>query len=275
VKLRVAGAQIPVSRDVSLNLAAILRSIEAAGNGAADILLTPEGSLSGYTHAFDQAAVARALEEVRDAARRRGLGLALGTCFVERDGLCYDQLRFYDTDGSYLGFHSKTLTCGTLGVPSRGEVEHFSVAPLRTFTIKGIPCGGLVCNDMWANPGYTPVPDPHLSQKLADAGARIVFHSVNGDRDGSAWSTDSSWNYHKSNLELRARAGRLFIVTVDNCAPLDVPCASPGGVVGPEGTWLARTPRQGEHVFVFDVGLEETHERAAGRHQHQDGTEAG
>ena len=83
-------------------------------------------------------------------------------------------------------------------------------------------------------PGLYPGARPHLSQQLADAGARIVFHSVNGDRDGSPWSTVSSWNYHESNLELRARAGKLFIVTVDNCAPLDVPCSSPGGVVGPE-----------------------------------------
>ena len=254
--IRVAGSQIPVTLDVPGNLAAILRSIEAAADGGADILLTPEGSLSGYTHTFDQAAVEHALQEVRSFARKRRLGLALGTCFIESDGRCYDQLRFYGPDGSYLGFHSKTLTCGTLGVPSRGEIEHFSVAPLRTFTIKGIPCGGLVCNDMWANPGYTPMPDPHLSQKLSEAGARIVFHSVNGDRDGSSWSTESSWNYHQSNLELRARAGRLFIVTVDNCAPLDLPCASPGGVVGPEGTWLVRAPRQGEHVFQLDISLQ-------------------
>src|SRR5208283_3058816 len=171
VTIRVAGSQIPVTLDVPGNLAAILRSIEAAADGGADILLTPEGSLSGYTHTFDQAAVEHALQEVRSFARKRRLGLALGTCFIESDGRCYDQLRFYGPDGSYLGFHSKTLTCGTLGVPSRGEIEHFSVAPLRTFTIKGIPCGGLVCNDMWANPGYTPMPDPHLSQKLSEAGA--------------------------------------------------------------------------------------------------------
>lgn len=253
--IRVAGAQVPVTRDVSENLRAILRAIEAAARDGADILLTPEGSLSGYTHEFDQREVEKALGEVRSAARQHRLGLALGTCFTEADGRCFDQLRLYDAGGSYMGFHSKTLTCGTLGTPSRGEIEHFSIAPLRTFVVKGIPCGALICNDLWANPGYTPMPDTHLTQQLADAGAKIVFHSVNGDRDGSPWSTVSSWNYHESNLELRARAGRLFIVTVDNCAPLDVPCSSPGGVVGPAGTWLVRTPRRGEHVFVAELDL--------------------
>jgi predicted amidohydrolase len=252
---RVAGAQIPVTRSIPDNRGAILRAITAAADAGANILLTPEGSLSGYTHLFDQDEVARALQDVRAAARWHGLGLALGTCFREDDGRCYDQLRFYDVDGSYRGFHSKTLTCGTLTAPFRGEIEHFAIAPLETFVINGIRCGGLVCNDMWANPGYTPTPDPHLSQRLADAGARIIFHSVNGDRDGSPWSTVTGWSYHESNLQLRARAGALFIVTVDNCFPLDVPCASPGGVVGPDGSWLARAPRQGEHVFVFDIRL--------------------
>ena len=255
MRLRVAGAQIPITRNVADNLRAILRSLESAAASSADILLTPEGSLSGYTHEFDQGEVEQALQEVCREARKRALGLALGTCFTESDGRCYDQLRFYDAEGAYLGFHSKTLTCGTLSTPSRGEIEHFSTAPLRTFMIRGIRCGGLVCNDLWANPGYTPTPDTHLSQQLAGTGARIIFHSVNGDRDGSPWSTVSSWNYHESNLELRARAGKLFIVTVDSCAPLAVPCSSPGGVVGPNGAWLVRTPRQGEHVFVFELSL--------------------
>lgn len=254
--MRVAGAQVPVTLSIPDNRRAILRAIESAARGSADILLTPEGSLSGYTHQFDQGEAGRALRDICAAAREHRLGLALGTCFTESDGRCYDQLRFYDAEGTFLGFHSKTLTCGTLGSPFRGEIEHFSVTPLRTFEINGIRCGGLICNDLWANPGYTPHPDTHLSQQLADAGARIIFHAVNGDRDGSPWSTVSTWNYHESNLELRARAGKLFIVTVDNCAPLHVPCSSPGGVVGPDGAWLLRAPRQGEHVFFCELNLD-------------------
>jgi predicted amidohydrolase len=253
--IRVAGGQIPVTLSIADNRKAILRAIEVVSRDKADILLTPEGSLSGYTHKFDQGDVEKALQDICRAAREHGVALALGTCFTESDGKCYDQLRFYDAEGSYLGFHSKTLTCGTLTSPFRGEIEHFSVAPLRTFVIKGIRCGGLICNDLWANPGYTPTPDTHLSQQLAAAGVRIIFHSVNGDRDGSPWSTVSSWNYHESNLELRARAGKLFIVTVDNCAPLDVPCSSPGGVVGPDGSWMVRAPRKGEHMFQLELNL--------------------
>ena len=47
--MRVSGAQLDVTRDISRNLGAILCAIERAASDEADILLTPEGSLSGYT----------------------------------------------------------------------------------------------------------------------------------------------------------------------------------------------------------------------------------
>jgi len=86
---------------------------------------------------------------------------------------------------------------------------------------------------MWANPVYTPVPDIHLSQQLSDMGARIIFHAVNGGRDGSDWSRSVVWPYHETNLRMRARSGNIWIVTVDNSDPTDLPCSSPSGVIGP------------------------------------------
>jgi len=55
--LHVAGAQLPVTRDVTSNVAAIERAIGYAAQVGADILLTPEGALSGYTATFDREVV--------------------------------------------------------------------------------------------------------------------------------------------------------------------------------------------------------------------------
>jgi predicted amidohydrolase len=182
--------------------------------------------------------------------------MALGTCFDEpSDGLCYNQVRFYAADGAYLGFHAKTLTCGTLSGSPRGEIEHYAVAPLRTFVIRDIKVGALICNDLWANPECTPQPDIHLSQSLARMGAHVVFHAVNGGRDGSEWS-QVAWRYHDANLRMRARAGRVWIVTVDSCHPVDVPCSAPSGVVTPAGEWACVTEAKGEQYFVHDIGLD-------------------
>ena len=99
MKLRIAGAQLPVTKDVAANLEAIHRAIDYAAGVRADLLLTPEGSLSGYTPEFEQAQVRAGLRTVTELARQAGLALALGTCYVEDDGKTYNQLRFYARDG--------------------------------------------------------------------------------------------------------------------------------------------------------------------------------
>ena len=250
--LRVAGAQVPVHSDIESNVKTITRAINFAALQKADILLTPEGSLSGYTHAFNTAAAEQALTFVTAHAANAGVGLALGTCFVEDDDRCYNQIRFYTPDGAYLGFHSKTLTCGSLGDSPRGEIEHYAVAPLRLYDWPNIPVGGLICNDLWANPGCTPQPDPHLTQQLAARGARVVFHAVNGGRSGDTWS-QVNYHFHESNLQMRARAGSLWVVTVDNCLPKKWPCSAPSGVVSPDGDWVCRAGRQGEQFFAYSI----------------------
>ena len=254
--MRVAGAQIPATRDIEHNETIICRAIEYAAAQQADILLTPEGSLSGYTHEFDAHAAADALRRATDLARERGVGLALGTCFVEADGLCYNQIRFYRKDGEYLGFHSKILRCGSHADPPVGEINHYAASPLLTFPFADVCVGGLICNDLWANPACTPMPDPHLTQQLAQLGARVIFHAVNGGRSGDEWSR-VAWQYHESNLRMRARAGKTWIVVADNCHPTDMPCSTPSGVIDPRGDWVCRTEPQGEEFFAHTIDLDD------------------
>lgn len=256
MKLRVAGAQIPVTDDVAANIQEIERAIDWASHQGAEILLTPEGSLSGYTPRFDVAAVREGLQRITDRASACGVGLALGTCFVEPDGRYYNQIRFYRPDGQYLGFHSKTLTCGTLEDPPQGEINDYAISPLRTFSWNGLAIGGLICNDLWANPQCTPVPDPHLTQQLAEMGAGVVLHAVNGGRDGGEWSK-LVWHYHEANLRMRARAGRLWIVTVDNCHPIDLDCSAPSGVIDPDGNWAVQAERRGKQLFAWTIDVDD------------------
>ncbi|HUV39315.1 MAG TPA: carbon-nitrogen hydrolase family protein [Planctomycetota bacterium] len=258
MKLRLAGAQIPVTEDVAENEAAIGRAIDFAAKEKADILLTPEGSLSGYTAKFDADAVSAALERVTALAREARLGLALGTCFVEpEDGKCYNECRFYASDGTFLGFHAKTVLCGTLDAEPTGEINDYAVRPLRTFELAGVTVGALICNDLWANPTCTPMDDPHLSQQLARMGARVIFNPVNGGRGDTDWR-NVVWNYHESNLRMRARAGKLWIVTVDNCHPPNLRCCVPSGVIDPDGNPVCRTKPHGEQMFAHTIELDAT-----------------
>ena len=238
------------------NSATILGALDFAIKENADILLTPEGSLSGYRPKFDQALLDKELKTIVKRASKAGIALALGTCFIEPgDKNCYNQIRFYDSSGKFLGFHSKTLLCGSFSNPPQGEINDYATSPLRTFEIKGIRVGGLICNDMWANPQCTPMPDPHLSQKLSKAGAKVIFLAINGGRDGGSWSEEVNWPYHEVNMRMRAAAGRVWVVSADNSFPHTVPCSAPSGILKPNGQWAKQAPRMGKHVTVHTIEL--------------------
>lgn len=255
MKLRCALAQIAVTDDIQDNFCRIERALRHAAKEKANILLTPEGSLSGYNHTFNRGENRRALKEVEALAASLHVGLALGTCNEEDDGKCYNELRFYDPEGNFLGFHTKTLCCGSMTEPSTGEINHYHTKPLRTFNFCGLTIGGLICNDMWANPQCTPMPDPHLSWQLAKMGAKVIFHAVNGGNDGSAFITDTIIPYHFSNLKMRAEASGLYIVSVDNAGVNNYTVTCPGGVISPEGKQIFALRSKGEDLGTFEVEL--------------------
>lgn len=258
VSLRVAGAQIPVLSDVSKNVEAISRALEFAAREKADVLVTPEGSLSGYTPNFDSRATAKGLETVLRKAREAGVALVLGTCFEEADGARYDAQRFYNRRGEYLGFHSKILLCRRVADPTvKGEIDFFKSTPLRTFRLEGLTVGGLVCNDMWANPEWTPMADPHLAQQLGAMGARVVFLSVNaGQGQGDELALNRS--FHESNLRLRSRSARIWIVVVDACDAQGRRKANcPSGMLDPDGRWVVQVDPRGERFFAHTIEIEQ------------------
>jgi predicted amidohydrolase len=255
--IRIAGAQIPVNQDVTANLATISRAIDFAVAEKADLLLTPEGSLSGYTNDFDPLAVSQALEVLKQKALAGRLALALGTCFQEPDDQQrYDQIRFYAKDGTYLGFHSKILLCKRIGDPAaRGEIDYFKTKPLRIFRLHELTIGALVCNDFWANPEWTPMDDPHLTQQLAKLEARIILLAVNGG-PGQGEEIELTRQYHEANLRLRSRAAGVWVVVVDNCGDRkDLLCSAPCGVISPEGKWVLKTPARGEQFFAYTIEI--------------------
>lgn len=250
--LTVAGAQMAVTEDVARNEDNILRLIDQAKGRGADILLTPEGSLSGYSPRFDRRIVDQALDRVVARAAAAGIGLALGTCFYESDQQCYNELRFYDRDGTHLGSHAKILRCEAAPGRPGSENHLYGTHELRTFTFDGWRVAGLICNDLWANPEATQVPDPNLVRQCAQAGAQIIFHAVNGGR-GPGADSELAWQFHESNLRMRAKAAEIYIVTVDNALPETLPTSSPGGVIAPDGSWLAQTSACGEDMVVHTL----------------------
>ena len=254
MKIKVALAQIPVVEDIAHNLRELEAAVDYAGDEKANILLTPEGSLSGYRPEFDAKELAEALDVLIARARARAVGLALGTCMVEPNGQCYNELRFYQPDGTYLGCHTKQLLCDSMEDQPKGEIDHFDVIPLRVFNFMGVTVGGLICNDMWANPCCTTAPDPHLTRLLANMGAKVIFHAVNGGRDSGSFSQETVKKFHETHLLMKSIADHLTIISVDNAYPVDIGVSSIGGVVA-EAKWVFSLPDTGRQLgsYVIDI----------------------
>ena len=250
--LRVSGLQMLVSRDVAQNEKRILRAVDLAADQGADFLLTPEGSLSGYYAGFDGPEVASAVERVADRAREVEVGLALGTCYKElEDGVeyCYNQVRVYAPEGDYLGAYAKILRTSSLNHPGTGEMAEYVEGVLRVFDWNGVRFSALICNDLWATPGYTVMPNPYLPWKLQQLGAQVLFHAVHSGHH------QRNRAFHESSVDLWAYALKMPIVEVNALEDSDRPINASSGLVGRDGHRTLIVPDVGEQFFTCEITL--------------------
>jgi len=248
--IKFAGIQMAVTDDVGQNELKILDAIDRAAGDKADFLVTPEGSLSGYRPDFNEEKVARSLEKITLAARKQAVGLFLGTCFIETEGgksSCFNQVRVYTPQGDYLGYYAKILRCSSPEDPTGGEVRDYGQGQPKVFDYQGVKIGVLICNDLWATPGFTCLPNPYLPLQLKKLGAQVIVHSINS-------ATDQRYkNFHKASVEAWAMTLKVPIVGVNAAGLNGASVNAPSGVVGPKGESLYSAPETGEQYFVCDV----------------------
>lgn len=252
--LRIAGLQMLVATDVAENEARIAAGLQRASEDRADFLLTPEASLSGYHTGFDMAEVQTAATRLAARAKDLRVGLALGTCYKEVEGdveYCYNQVRLHAPEGDYLGSHAKILRCSSLSHPGTGEMHDYVEGVLRAFEWQTLRFGVLICNDLWATPGYTTIPNPYLPWKLKQLGAQFILHAIHSGGD------QKHQPFHESSSELWARSLRLPIVQVNAARPGDEPVNSRSGLVDAEGNRCLAAEARGEQYFVCDVTCED------------------
>ncbi|HUW82290.1 MAG TPA: carbon-nitrogen hydrolase family protein [Phycisphaerae bacterium] len=236
LSFRIGGAQLHVDPDdIDANTQAIVEHVERARAARCDFVVFPEMILTGYHGRFDQAARNQAMVRVRQACKRNRICALVGAGHKPRRGVCYIQAVAVDDRGQIIGTHSKI-------VATRGDRRFCTPGRrLQVFHHKKLCFGCLICNDMWVTPGCGPYPDPRLSYRLAQRGARVVFHLVHSG------SSSQHIPYHESNLQLRAREGGVFIATANAAEPHPVNCRS--GIVSPDGTWLVSVPRRGRQFY--------------------------
>lgn len=237
-----------VTNNITANKERILSAIREAALGKARFLATPEGSLSGYRSQFDQKELSAALQEVTALAAELKLGLLLGTCYKDDQGLCYNQIRIYAPEGYFIGAHSKILVCSPIDKPGTGEMLQYQQGVLQTFVWNNIRFGALVCNDLWATPGYTTLSNPYLPLKLKEMGAQVIFHSINSGT-GQRYR-----NFHESSAELWALNLRIPILEVNAAHGIEKINAQ-SGLIDASGLRSIIVTDSGEHLFFCDIDL--------------------
>jgi predicted amidohydrolase len=251
ISIKMAGYQMIVSNDINSNKQKILAGMYDALNEGADFLVTPEGSLSGYTSNFDQEQLQKALSEIESAAKEHKIGLMLGTCFKEVVGgteYCYNQVRVYAPDGQFMGAYSKILRCSSLDFPGTGEMLDYVEGELKTFNWEGNTFGILICNDLWATPGYTTISNPYLAWKLKQMGAQFIVHCINSG------SNQKYKPFHESSAELWALSLKIPIMEI-NASCGEQPVNARSGYIDAKGERIVIVPDTGEHIFTAPVKM--------------------
>jgi len=244
-RIKIAGYQMIVSNDINSNKQKILAGMKHAAGEGADFLVTPEGSLSGYTSNFDQEQLQKALSEIESATKELNLGLMLGTCFKEIIGgteYCYNQVRVYEPGGQFMGAYSKILRCSSLDFPGTGEMLDYVEGELKTFDWKGNIFGILICNDLWATPGYTTMSNPYLAWKIKQMGAQFIVHCINS-------GTNQKYKpFHESSAELWALSLKIPIMEI-NASCGEQPVNARSGFIDAKGERIIIVPDTGENIF--------------------------
>lgn len=167
--VRFAGAQIPVTKQVSRNIIEIKEAIDYAAEVEADYLVTPEAALSGYYEDFmntqeQYQELLAAEHEVVTYARSKSVGLCLGTLFMnteEHGQLKRNQIRFFDKEGNFISAYNKIQTISQdnvvpgvfCNVNTKQTENHLwtghPIVELKKDQFTTFETSALICNDMY------------------------------------------------------------------------------------------------------------------------------
>jgi predicted amidohydrolase len=221
MKISVVLAQFPVSLSIQENLKAILAALDQAQPG--DIVLFPEGSISGYAQDFaflqaiDPQVLTAAVDQLRDQAQKRGVHIWAGACFPDGGQWFNVALGFTPAGGAHQ-YRKVNLATHERGVITAGS--DLPVFELET-PVGPVKVGVQICREL----RY-----PEQWGWLARQGAQVFLHLNNAVDDPLFLPV---WRSH---LVSHAAANQRFLISANNAA---IQQTSPTIAIGPHGRIMA------------------------------------
>ncbi|MEW5869265.1 MAG: carbon-nitrogen hydrolase family protein [Chloroflexota bacterium] len=230
-------AQFPVSLAIQRNLASLLAILEQARPG--ELLLTPEGSLSGYCDdltfldGLQMDELQDALAQLQQAARQRQVFLWVGACLYE-DQRWYNTACGFTPQGERLVYRKTNLATHERGVFTPGD----ELPVYRLSTPAGEFCLGVqLCRELKF---------PEQWGWLARQGAQVILHLNN------ATGSSHEQPVWRSHLVSRAAENQRYVLSA-NCAADQQ--KSPTLAVAPSGQVLCEIVSPGLEIARQELDL--------------------
>jgi deaminated glutathione amidase len=244
MKLRIATTQFPVSADLDRNAAYIVQYVATAQRARAQVVLFPEGALSGYvgidcvsSAGYDWEHLQEATERVTAAARRHGVWVVCGTLHRSRPALAkpLNSVVVIDPGGLVVARYDKRLLAVSEQANFRAGERPVVVR------IAGVRCGLLICHE-WRY--------PELYRQYRDLGAGVILQSwYDGGYDQVGWRREGQAlaGVIPATVQGHAVCNHLWICGSNTSRKH----SSFGGfLLRPDGRFQARQPRHRPGVLV-------------------------
>lgn len=243
--LRIGLAAVRNDPSFEIRLATIDRMLAEAAAQQVAIVCFPEAYLPGLrgqdfpVAPYDQARQERALDAVRDMARRHGVAAVLGMEWDTAAG--HHNVAFVvNRDGSVAGFQAKNQIAP--------EEDPFYVAEgtRRLFEIDGVPFGVAICHEGWRF--------PESVRWSARRGAKLIFHPqlTGSDLHGPAltrWG-DPDAPYYEKSMIARSVENVVWFASVNNAFRFQESATT---LLDPDGRVQAYVPYGVEQLLVQDI----------------------
>lgn len=266
--LRIAGAQIPVTADMTINVQTIKDAIDWASENQVDYLITPEASLSGYKDQFaNWKDLVDALETIEKYSADKHVGLCLGTLWAEPRGedkfAKLNQIRVYH-NGQFGGSTNKTFLSPydyELNIEANDAIFGFMLDASDDASEAFIQSAGFICKDLYARENSSDNALTNLPAEFYRAGAQLYVHITNAERGLDPVHDQVHYHWHTANAEMVSWISKRPLITVDNSIMMtgedyDGQTSSPSGVVIC-GEWVVQAPSTGKHYFYYDFPVEQ------------------
>ena len=245
--IRIAVASTPLTSTLDAAVPAAMAAIEEAGRLGARIVCLPETGVPGHrvqatpVPDVSNEALAAALDEIAEAARRAGVTAIVGTERHVPGGREIVSV-VIGADGERVGEQVKTQ------IDPTEEIDYVPGRGRRVFAVDDLTFGIAICHEAFRY--------PEIARSLALAGAQVVFvpHFVTTDGAPlpSDWCAPAN-PYNEKALMLRALENSIYIAQ-SNVSGADQ--GSITGIVAPDGSLVASVPYGERGVAATDIDLD-------------------